>query len=166
MFPAPLEVDRYLYRQLRVGFPRLWVQVTGSFRGRQGSIPFHRAYAYRTRRRKLGFRPLSRQIGIYTLVFLCSIRCFLRSSFRPLSRQIGSYTKQVENGMNNSDVLFPAPLEVDRYLYLQSMSGYQARLKSFRPLSRQIGIYTEFLKTLLKSKSVSGPSRGRQVAIR
>ena len=61
-FPSTLEVDRYLYK---------WrIQIL--------------------RRLLVGFRPLARQIGIYTMKdFKIGKQSF---RFRPLSRQIGNYT--------------------------------------------------------------------------
>ena len=68
-------------------------------------------------------------------------------SFRPLSRQIGSYTLIRYNKMKTPK-LFPAPLEVDRYLYTETRIIDDTNEISFRPLSRQIGIYTDIHQTL------------------
>ena len=58
--------------------------------------------------------------------------------------------------------MFPAPLEVDRYLYLKIFKEVGVYVSSFRPLSRLIGVYTLALEVALeRAYSVSGPSRGR-----
>ena len=111
-------------------------------------------------------------------------------SFRPLSRQIGSYTCN-PTGRMLVEPEFPAPLEVDRYLYqllalvrfawvkngfrpLSRLIGIYTKESNeeeqgylrFRPLSRQIGIYIRFnLGNFNGWYQVSGPSRGRQVSI-
>ena len=56
-------------------------------------------------------------------------------SFRPLARWIGSYTKEVQLGRVIKRG-FPAPLEVDRYLYLKIFKEVGVYVNSFRPLSR------------------------------
>ena len=68
--------------------------------------------------------------------------------------------------MDKMSVLFPSLLEVDRYLYKHSLFNITVIIPSFRPLSRQIGSYTENEITLDNWEKVSGPSRGRQVAIK
>ena len=137
MFPAPLEVDRELYSSLLV------ICTMTSF----------------------CFRPLSRQIGIYTKLERKGLR-FRKQGFpSPLEvdRCSSNHTDHI-----NKDRKFPAPLEVDRYLYIKSEVGALCyNLKRFRPLSRQIGIYTMIFSglNLISFLKVSVPSRGRQVSI-
>ena len=138
MFPAPREVDRFLYRTTSEAELR-YTQVSGPSRGRQVLIrqcicrrespslcvsgpsrgrqvlilwvPFFPKkiekivsvpsrggqvlilhYRLSTVFLQISFRPLSRQIGSYTLMLFIAL--FLLLGFRPLSRQIGSYTNQ------------------------------------------------------------------------
>ena len=112
-FPAPREVDRYLYLIKMVKKHKL----TSSF------------------------RPLARQIGSYTQFSLIFLAIFKR--FRPLARLIGSYTIHPYLFSAFKQNPFPSPLEVDRELYELQTLYYHSMVQSFRPLTRQIGIYTE-----------------------
>ena len=115
----------------------------------------------------------------------------MHDGFRPLSRQIGIYTIVIANCITQNGIRFPAPREVDRQLYLLKISSRKLIVLCFRPLSRQIGSYTttgfpshcgtlivfpaprevdrwlHYREHLRKSRTfrVSGPSRGRQVSI-
>ena len=82
-------------------------------------------------------------------------------SFRPLARLIGSYTNTFEEKELTIDFAFPAPLEVDRelYIYLSSNAAYDLEFPTppevDRELYKKIFIITAILI------AVSGPSRGR-----
>ena len=86
--------------------------------------------------------------------------------FRPLSRQIGSYT-QATTKPQSRNFKFPAPLEVDRYLYQSSTLNLQFLLfVSIPSRGRQGAILSKRSQNeTIHSNLVSVPSRGRQGAI-
>ena len=186
-FPTPREVDRELYKnKLNL------------------SITCVRFPAPREVDRELNlvlsaksltgvcFRPLSRQIGIYTFT-VDTIQFANVASFRPLAEvywelyrsldwwgvQVRLWVSGPSRGRQGAihsdspthpieeDVMFPAPREVGSYT-LNKCIDFTVKQLSFRPLSRQIGIYTLAGCLIVKGLKlrVSGPSRGRQGAIR
>ena len=143
-FPAPLEVDReiYIFNKRTLAYQ---IAVPDPCRGRQGDIRYFLTVLSRVLV-QVRLRPLARQIGIYTNL-TTQILNFTQASFRPLARQIGSYTGQYEwlkknlekhvsgpsrryigryidrsiGGAYKYAYEFPAPLEVDRQLYLSTL---------------------------------------------
>ena len=81
-----------------------------------------------------GFRPLSRWIGLYLNLKELTIK--YTYCFRPLSRWIGLYPK-VGWTIIGLVVLFPSPLEVDRFISFYRVHAKRPpNPRSFRPLSR------------------------------
>ena len=137
-FPSPLEVDRELYQTQDVIFPTEQLFPAPDEVDRK----LYTKSTLSVVQKSQCFRPLSRQIGIYTMNIICNVIITEMLSFRPLSRQIGIYTVTEANPYNDGDCFrplsrqigiytfsykrrkhmgvdtkFPSPLEVDRYLY-------------------------------------------------
>ena len=110
-FPAPLEVDRYLYH-----LKKRWKISLGMLR----------------------FRPLAREIGSYTkvndndVVYVENIEF---SAPLEVDRELYLNGRKREFGYIG-ELEFPAPLEVDRELYERVSEDMDKILDGFRPLSR------------------------------
>ena len=67
------------------------------------------------------------------------------------------YNSPWSNGYD-SGLLFPAPREVDRYLYYRNLAQFGSALAFPAPREVDRGLYSVFI--LLFWPNVSGPSRG------
>ncbi len=80
-----------------------------------------------------GFRPLARLIGIYTLGWLPNGH---RYRLFPAPLEVDRYLYGWCWEEPDGSYPFPAPLEVDRELYFHCLKTFISGIQSFRPLSR------------------------------
>ena len=113
----------------------------------------------------LSFRPLPKQIGIYTRSPLYNNCDGTRVSGPSRGRQ-GALPLARAQANFGQVKKFPAPPEVYWELYPMLIKSSLNRYSGFRPLARQIGSFTNYHIPCNILNLVSGPSRGRQVSIR
>ena len=140
LFPTPREVDRQLYSP-RIGSSRLRSFVSGPSRGRQVSIQ-EVEFKESLVSSLVSGPSRDRQVAIQKV--LQKVIAQDQFSF-PAPLEVDRQLYVVDLPVAELVIPpFPAPLEVDRYLYIQkSLKTQMSFLLSFRPLARQIGIYTQ-----------------------
>ena len=159
MFPAPLEVDRYLYtiillNKLKTFCFRPLARQIGIY---TEEIP-HRIeenlkfpsplevdrYLYRFGKNDLFFWiafPAPRELDRW--LYINNVQIFRNLTSFPSPLEVDRYLYMVLTRQMIAKSLFPSPLEVDRQIYKFFVFLATHGDDCFRPLARQIGSYTE-----------------------
>ena len=146
LFPAPPEVDRQLYTRLenKARFDKKFPAPREVDRELYTPVylPYYDFYQF----------PAPLEVHRYLYVKVRSLIWQPLMGFRPLSRQIGSYTEKLEkNGYIDKE--FPAPREVDREIYFDEMAFIDEGVRTF-PAPREVDRYLYF--TVTRSRKRSG----------